>query len=110
MEYRLDDQEQPDTTFDKRTTWLLKNSLKYQLDPDWRLLGQFNYSHSTSSQGDFYDGSFTEAVLGWAYRPVAHDRLMVRAAKLSEDRHREAFLRDDPDNARTLELSRAWRR
>ena len=74
-EYRLDDQEQPDTTFDKRTTWLLKNSFKYQLDPDWRLLGQFNYSHSTSSRGDFYDGRFTEAVLGWAYRPVAHDRL-----------------------------------
>jgi hypothetical protein len=40
-----------------------------------RLLGKFNHSDSTSSQGSFYDGGFTEAVFGYAYRPVTHDRL-----------------------------------
>ena len=75
FEYRVDDSEQPDTSTVKRTTWLLKNSLKYQLSPDWRLIGKLNYSQSESSQGQFYDGNYTEAVLGYAYRPVNNDRL-----------------------------------
>jgi flagellar motor protein MotB len=77
LEFRVDDSEQPDTSSVERTTWLLKNSLKYQLTPDWRLIGKLNYSRSTSSQGQFYDGNYTEAVIGYAYRPVANDRLNV---------------------------------
>ena len=77
LEFRLDDSEQPDTSFVERTTWLLKNSLKYQLSPDWRLIGKFNYSQSTSEQGQFFDGSYIEAVMGYAYRPVNNDRLNV---------------------------------
>ncbi|MCM2359760.1 MAG: flagellar motor protein MotB, partial [Geobacteraceae bacterium] len=77
LEFRVDDAEQTDRSSIERTSWLLKNSLKYQLTPDWRLIGKFNYSRSTSSQGEFYDGSYTEAVLGYAYRPVNNDRLNV---------------------------------
>ena len=73
----MDDAEQPDTSNVRRTTWLLKNSLKYQLSTDWRLIGKLDYSSSTSSQGSLYDGGFTEAVLGYAYRPVKNDRLNV---------------------------------
>ena len=40
-----------------------------------RLLGKLNHSSSDSSLGDFYAGGFTEAVFGYAYRPVANDRL-----------------------------------
>ncbi len=79
LEFRVDDAEQPDTSRVKRTSWLLKNSLKYQLTPDWRIIGKLNYSRSESSQGEFYDGSFTEGVLGYAYRPVANDRLNALA-------------------------------
>jgi hypothetical protein len=75
LEYRVDNTEQADTSFSKRTSWLLKNSLKYQLSEDWRLIGKFNYAVSESSMGDYYDGDYTEAVLGYAYRPVNHDRL-----------------------------------
>jgi flagellar motor protein MotB len=75
LEYRVDDIEQPDTSTTRRTTWLVKNSLKYQMSPDWRLIGKFNYGHSDSSEGQFFDGEYTEAVLGYAYRPVHHDRL-----------------------------------
>jgi hypothetical protein len=75
LEYWVDDQEQPDTSFIERTSWLLKNSFKYQFNPDWRLIGKFNYAHSTNSEGEFYDGEYTEAVVGWAYRPVRNDRL-----------------------------------
>ena len=39
------------------------------------MLGKLNHSESTSSEGSFYDGGFTEAVLGYAYRPIHNDRL-----------------------------------
>ncbi len=75
IEYRNDDAEQPDLTRTERKTWLFRNNFKYQLNPGSRLLGQFNHSTSESSQGAFYDGGFTEAVLGYAMRPVDNDRL-----------------------------------
>jgi hypothetical protein len=76
LEYRVDDTEDPATgDTSKRTTWLVKNSLKYQLSADWRLIGKFNYAHSNDSRGEAYDGDFTEAVIGYAYRPIHHDRL-----------------------------------
>ncbi len=74
-EYRVDSTEQPDTSLSERTSWLFKNSLKYQLSPDWRILGKLNYALSESSLGAAYDGDYTEAVVGYAYRPVANDRL-----------------------------------
>ena len=52
--------------------WLLKNSLKCQLSPDWRLLGKFDYARSESSLGQDFDSDYTEAVVGYAYRPVEH--------------------------------------
>ncbi|AQQ66890.1 flagellar motor protein MotB [Microbulbifer agarilyticus] len=58
----------------ERKTWLLKNALSYQLSADWRLVGKLNYSDSESSAGQFYDGKFTEGVMGYAYRPVDNDR------------------------------------
>lgn len=57
-----------------RKSWLLRNTLGYQIDPAWRLLGKLNYSRSVSSQGAFYDGDYTELVTGFAYRPVDNDR------------------------------------
>jgi lipopolysaccharide assembly outer membrane protein LptD (OstA) len=76
LEYRIDNIEQPDTaSFSKRTSLLLKNSFKYQLSEDWRLLGKFNYAESEGSLGDSCNGDYTEALLGYAYRPVQNDRL-----------------------------------
>ncbi|MDI9857409.1 OmpA family protein [Comamonas sp. 17RB] len=57
-----------------RDTWLMRNSYGQQLTPAWRLLGKFNISRSSNSDGAFYDGNFHEAVLGAAYRPVDNDR------------------------------------
>jgi hypothetical protein len=79
VEYRDDDTEQPDRTRTDRTTWLFKNSFQFQVTPDWRLQGKFNHSMSDSSEGDFFDGGYTEAVIGYAFRPVAHDRLNALA-------------------------------
>jgi flagellar motor protein MotB len=79
VEYRHDDTEQPDTTMADRTTWLFRNNFKYQMTPDWRIVGKFNHSLSDSSQGQFYDGGYTEAVIGYGYRPVSNDRLNALA-------------------------------
>jgi hypothetical protein len=75
IEYRRDDAEQLDTTHAERTAWLFRNSFKLQVTPDWRLVGKLNHSFSDSTLGEFYDGGYTEGVVGFAYRPVRHDRL-----------------------------------
>jgi len=79
LEYRRDDAQQADATFNERTVWLFRNNFKYQLTPDWRVVGKLNHSVSDSSLGEFYDGGYTEAVFGYAYRPVQHDRLNALA-------------------------------
>jgi flagellar motor protein MotB/predicted porin len=75
IEYRSDESEQPDASWISRKTWLFRNNFKYQITPGSRLLGKLNHSDSSSSLGQFYDGGYTEAVLGYAFRPVRHDRL-----------------------------------
>jgi hypothetical protein len=79
VEYRRDDAEQLDTTHTKRTLWLFRNNFKFQLTPDWRVIGKLDHSVSDSSLGEFYAGGYTEAVVGYAYRPVRHDRLSALA-------------------------------
>jgi len=79
IEYRRDDAEQLDTTFTERTAWLFRNHFKFHLTPDWRVVGKLDHSFSDSSLGEFYDGGYTEAVVGYAYRPVRHDRLSALA-------------------------------
>jgi len=59
----------------ERETWLFRNNLRYQLTPDWRVLGKLNYSTSDSTQRRLLRRRLYEAVLGYAYRPVRNDRL-----------------------------------
>jgi len=75
IEFRRDDAQQLDLTHTKTTAWLFRNNFKLQLTPDWRLLGKLDHSVSDSSRGEFYAGGYTEAVVGYAYRPVRNDRL-----------------------------------
>ena len=75
IEQSTDNTENSDLTKTLRVTTLYKNSLKYQLNPNWRLIGKLNHSTSTSSLGNFYNGNFTEAVMGYAYRPIKNDNL-----------------------------------
>jgi len=77
VEQRTDNTENPDLSKTSRITTLFKNSLKYQLNPNWRLIGKLNYSTSESSLGEFYNGNFTEAVVGYGYRPVENDNLNI---------------------------------
>ncbi len=75
VELRSDESEALDTSLSTRKTWLFRNNLKYQINPDMRLIGKLNHSDSVSSLGQFYDGGFTETVLGFAYRPVRNNRM-----------------------------------
>ncbi|HEX7962550.1 MAG TPA: OmpA family protein [Terriglobales bacterium] len=79
IEYRRDNAQQVDLTQTKRTLWLFRNNAKLQLTPDWRMIGKLDYSISDSSLGEFFGGGYTEGVVGWAYRPVRHDRFNALA-------------------------------
>jgi uncharacterized repeat protein (TIGR01451 family) len=79
VEFRDDESEALDESTTSRTTWLFKTNLKLEMTPDWRLLAKFNHSMSDSSQGQFFDGGYTEAVMGYALRPVENDRLNALA-------------------------------
>jgi outer membrane protein OmpA-like peptidoglycan-associated protein len=70
LEYRYEDGK----LSGRRTSWLTRNTLGNQLSPAWRLLGKLDMARSSSSQGVFFDGDYTEGVLGAAYRPVDNDR------------------------------------
>lgn len=59
----------------QRTTWLTRNQVSTKLTPSWRWLGKVNLARSHSTRGDFYDGDWTQAQLGFGYRPVENDRL-----------------------------------
>jgi hypothetical protein len=71
--------QQLDAAFTNLKTWLFRNNFKFQITPDWRLIGKLDHSMSDNSQGQFYDGGYTQAVLGYGYRPVRSDRLDVLA-------------------------------
>jgi flagellar motor protein MotB len=75
IEFRRDNAEQLDGTHNEMTAWLFRNNFKLQLTPDWRVIGKLDHSVSDSSLGELYAGGYTEAVVGYAYRPVSNDRL-----------------------------------
>ena len=55
-------------------TELTRNSLSYQVDPDWKLFTKFNWSKTDGPANPQLDASFQEAVIGAAWRPVKNDR------------------------------------
>lgn len=58
-----------------RDTYLLSGAYGYQVNPDWRFVASSDALFSTSDQSAFLDGRYVETSLGFAYRPVEHDRL-----------------------------------
>jgi uncharacterized repeat protein (TIGR01451 family) len=83
FEYRVDKTEiiiiNPDTQETSVSTvdtdsWLIKNDIKYQIDDSSRILGKLYHAES-SSAGSFFGGNYTEAVVGYGYRPVSNDKL-----------------------------------
>ncbi len=74
LEYRQDSSDVQDLR-----VWLMRNNLSYKVNPDWRFIGKLDFSVGDSDRGDYFDGDFVEASLGYAYRPVFNDRLNLLA-------------------------------
>ncbi len=62
-----------------RRTYLAAGTVSTKLTDDWRLLGTAGALISNSDQSSLLDGSYIDAKLGLAYRPVANDRLTALA-------------------------------
>ena len=58
-----------------RSNWLTRNHFAYKVNEDWRMRLQLDLALSDSSDGDFLDADYTEAIWGYAYRPVDNDEL-----------------------------------
>jgi len=88
-ELRLEDSE--DDTRDQ-TTYLVSGQLNWKTHEDWRFLANMDMvlSDANSSATVFQDTDYVEGSIGYAYRPVGHDRLNAL--------FRYTFLYDMPGN------------
>ena len=71
LEYRSED---GDGTDRDRETWGLSAAYTTQTAEDWRLIADVEALYSDSAEGDFRDGEYVRASLGYAYRPVDNER------------------------------------
>ncbi|MCK0127650.1 hypothetical protein [Erythrobacter sp. F6033] len=58
-----------------QTVWLLRSNLSYAVNPDWRFVSQFNLAMADNEGSSIRAAEFTEAVAGFAYRPVNNERI-----------------------------------
>lgn len=72
LEYRRDIGDTENTE-----QWVTTNKINYRVNPSLRLQGKLNYSETTDQLNNLDDATFTEAAIGFALRPVNHDRLNV---------------------------------
>ncbi len=73
LEFRKDESDTVDTD-----QWVSVSSIEYRYSPSLRFQGRFNYSSTQDNiTGD--EARFTEAGLGFSYRPVSNDRLNLLA-------------------------------
>ncbi len=71
-----------------RDTWALSAGFANKVNDNWRMLGSVDALLSDSAQGDFRNGEYVRASLGYAYRPVLNEKLNLLM--------RYTYLRDLP--------------
>ncbi len=69
LEYRDDE-----STTDHRISWLMRNNLGYQVNPDWRAQARLDFAFSDSNQGSSFNSDYVEAILGLGWRPIRNDK------------------------------------
>ncbi len=72
LEYRTDDGA---GTAQDRETYGLSFGYSNQINADWRFLTDVEALFSDSAEGDFRDGEYARANVGFAYRPIENERL-----------------------------------
>jgi hypothetical protein len=55
--------------------WLLRNDFSYAVDPNWTALARFNVAKADNDSSSIRAAEFTDALIGFAYRPVNNERL-----------------------------------
>lgn len=70
LEYRKDE-----TEVEERDSYLVRNNFAYKVNPDWRAQLRIDFAISDSNKGESLNSDYTEALLGFAYRPVDNDKL-----------------------------------
>jgi hypothetical protein len=58
-----------------QTVWLFRNDFSYEINQDWRALGRFNMAVAKNDSSSVRAAEFTEAMGGFAWRPVNNERL-----------------------------------
>jgi hypothetical protein len=58
----------------EQTQYLTTNRLSYRVNPSWRAMAKLNYSKTTDELNSQRDATFTEAGVGFAYRPVENSK------------------------------------
>ncbi|BCR05820.1 hypothetical protein DESUT3_28890 [Desulfuromonas versatilis] len=93
----------------ERTQYLTTNHLEVRLNPDYTLLGKYRYSVTRDEELERVEARFTEASLGLAYRPVAHDRFnaLLRYTYL-RDRQAQNLLGDEREESQSHVASAEW--
>lgn len=71
-EYRFDH-----SSSEARKSWLLKNAISVKTGTDARWIGKLNWADSNSDAGAFAGAKYTEAVIGYAFRPALNDKVNV---------------------------------
>lgn len=64
-----------DSGAEQRTQWVSTNRFLHKFNPDWRVAWRFNYADTDDRLDPSADAKLIESNLGFAYRPVANDRL-----------------------------------
>ncbi len=76
LEYRLD-KNTSGTGAENTEQWVTTNNINYRVNPSFRVQGKLNHSVTIDKETDTKDATFTEAGVGFAFRPINHDRLNV---------------------------------
>ncbi len=58
-----------------QTVWLIRNDISYAVDPNWTALARFNTARADNDSSSIRAAEFTDALVGFAYRPVNNERL-----------------------------------
>ncbi|MEL7460609.1 MAG: hypothetical protein AAGJ39_06585 [Pseudomonadota bacterium] len=72
LEYRT---ENGDGDAQDRVTWGVTAGYSNKVNQDWRFLASLDALVSESAEDDFRDGRYTKLRVGYAYRPLANERL-----------------------------------
>ncbi len=93
FEFRRDENETVDTD-----QWVVTNRFEYQPGPSLRWQGKLNASRTIDSTTEDAEASFVEAGIGFALRPVNHDRLNMLG--------RLTYIHDLPPESQSTEPDR----